>query len=160
MNEENDLPYAGTAGYVSGSDTSRERAQREAASGVATHRQKLVLAWLDERPEGMTWKELSTFMGLHHGQISGTLSVLHKVGKVAQLQTKRENCHPYISMRFINEYPLTDLILVPSQTKAGWRRQALEKVVAAARLVDRDYNLESSALLREALTQLDAISDT
>lgn len=160
MNEENKLPYAGTAGFVSGSDTSRERAQKEAASGVATYRQKMVLQWLDEHSEGMTWKELGTFMGLHHGQISGTLSVLHKIGKVAQLRSKRNNCHPYISMAFIGQYPLTDLILTPSETKSGKRRQALEKVIIAARLVDSDYTLESAALLREALNRLDAISDT
>ena len=160
MNEENELPYAGTAGYVSGSDTSRERAQKEAMTGVATYRQKKVLEWLDQNPKGMTWKELGTFMGLHHGQISGALSVLHKVGKVAQLRSKRNNCHPYISINFVEHYPLTELILAPSETKSGKRRQALEKVIIAARLVDSDYNIESAALLRESLARIDAISNT
>lgn len=160
MSDNPHLPYAGTAGFVRGSDTSFDRAQREASNGAATHRQMLVMELLDKEPLGLTWKELSLLMGLHHGQISGALSVLHKMGKVAQLRTKRGNCHPYLSMRLADQHPLTELILTPSDTKAGQKRKAIDRVVEAARMVDTHMDLESCAALSEALRMLDAITNT
>lgn len=154
------LPYDGTHGFVRGSDTSRDRAMREIASGAVTERQKSVLQILEARPEGLTWQELGLILGLHHGQISGVLSVLHKVGAVAHLTDKRNRCHPYIAASHIPIYPAERVVLEPSQTKSAERKKLVDEVVAAARAVDRDWTLDSAAHLRQALNRLDAIAGT
>lgn len=96
------LPYAGTSGW-SGSVTSEARALLADADGTTTQRQAEVLAYLSERGyAGATWLEVAQAAGWHHGQASGTLSVLHKVGKVARLfgdgtpNTTRNRCAVYV----------------------------------------------------------------
>lgn len=158
--QQPELPYNGTEGFIGGSDTSRDRAMREVAEGKVSERQQAVLSMLEEFPDGLTWHELGEKLGLHHGQVSGSLSVLHKAGKIAQLRSKRDNCHPYIAMRCTVMHPLTELILTPSDTKAGRKRSALMLVVEAAKQVDADYTLETAAILRNALRRLDAIDNT
>lgn len=93
------LPYAGTAGW-SGSDTSRESAEREAEQGVALARLRTVLAHLREwGPNGCTVAELRDYTGEHHGKVSGALSVLHLQGRIARLadpDERREGCAVYV----------------------------------------------------------------
>lgn len=90
------LPYAGTSGH-GGNGPSRERAEREDASGVTTQRQREVMEFLTEVGEyGATWKELGEALGWHAGQSSGALSVLHKEGFVARLKNKRQRCSVYV----------------------------------------------------------------
>lgn len=85
------LPYAGTTG-ASGSATSRQRAENEAADGTADARQRNILGLLAEAgPVGMTWKEVSDKTGQHHGQVSGALSSMHKNGLVVALKLDRRN---------------------------------------------------------------------
>jgi hypothetical protein len=160
MSDETVLPYNGTEGFISGSDTSRERAERNVKDGTVTKRQRDVLDALHQRPDGMTWKDLNLLLGLHHGQVSGTLSVLHKAGKIVALKTKRDGCHPYLAMRFIDNYHPSQTIMTPSKTFSGIKRAALEKVVEAARAVDKEHTLETEAYLRQAIWDLDAILNT
>lgn len=95
------LPYAGSSGW-SGSDTSRERAERDDRSGRTTDRQNQVLRALANLAEhGATWKELAEAFGWHHGQASGPLSALHKVGKVARLKNRRARCEVYVLPQFV-----------------------------------------------------------
>lgn len=95
------LPYAGTSGW-SGSTTSRERAERDDRQGKTTERQNIVLRALANVAEhGATWKELGEAFGWHHGQASGTLSVLHKAGKVARLKNRRARCEVYVLPQFV-----------------------------------------------------------
>lgn len=90
------LMYGGTEGS-SGSAASHERATREARDGTATERQERLLSFLDEQGEyGATWQEVGTSLGLHHGQVTGALSNLHKAGIVARLTTKRARCSVYV----------------------------------------------------------------
>lgn len=152
-----ELPYNGTEGYARGSETSRDRAMREAATGVATERQKLVLELLDKAPSGLTWSEAGRLLGLHHGQISGTLSVLHRAGKIVQLKRKRGNSAPYLSMRFVELYHPAEVRFLTTSTSAGDRRRALEKVAEAARALAANYTLITQAEMIEALRELDAI---
>ena len=158
--EETILPYNGTEGYVSGSDTSRERAISTAQSGKATARQQSVLDALHQNPHGLTWKELGALLGLHHGQISATLSVLHGAGKIFAMKHKRQGSHPYLAIDYAGLYPPSAVILTPSKTLNSKKRQAMLKVVEMARLVDEDYTIETASLLRKAITELDAIADT
>lgn len=160
LTDEAVLPYSGTEGFVSGSDTSRARATADASSGGAWQRQTIVLEALDRAPNGMTWKELGDRLNLHHGKISGTLSVLHGAGKIAMLKTKRENCHPYIAMRYAVQFHPSLVIWEPSKTLSRLRREAMEKVVDAARLVSVRADLLTLAELDRALADLDAIDNT
>jgi len=97
-----DLPYAGTSGW-SCSDTSRERAQTQDANGTTADRQTAVLQLLAYyRDSGLTWKELANLTGWHHGQASGVLSVLHKVGKIARLLENRNRCAVYVLPQCVN----------------------------------------------------------
>lgn len=98
MNDMNvELPYAGTSGW-SGTDTSEDRANEADASGTTARRQAEVLYLLDLRADrGMTVAELRQLAGWeHHGTSSGTLSVLHKTGRIARLVEKRGKCHVYV----------------------------------------------------------------
>lgn len=96
-----ETPYAGTSGW-SGSDTSRERAQTEDDDGTTHARQARALEFLIRRGvRGATWKELAEATGQHHGQASGVLSVLHKVGRVARLNDRRERCAIYVAPGYV-----------------------------------------------------------
>jgi hypothetical protein len=104
------LPYpdavTGRTGGHSGSDTSAERARGEATSGAATRRQRLVLYLLRQaNTQGLTWRELSASTGQHHGQASGALSNLHKMGRIARLVKRRGRCHVYVLPEYVNDRP-------------------------------------------------------
>ena len=95
------LPYAGTSGH-SGSATSRDRAEREDATGVTGKRQKDVIKFLSAMEKhGGTCKEVSTWLSIHHGQSSGVLSVLHKERVIARLKATRNRCAIYVLPEFI-----------------------------------------------------------
>ena len=90
------LPYAGSSGF-SGSETSRERAERQDSTGETSERQKMVLRALSNAEErGATWKEIGEAFGWHHGQASGVLSVLHKAGLVSRITERRLRCQVYV----------------------------------------------------------------
>jgi len=94
------LPYAGTEGYA-GSETSRDRAMHDAVSGVASKRQRYVLIMASRAGEkGITVAELRD-TNLHHGRISGALSVLHKEGRLARLAEIRDRCKVYVLPEFV-----------------------------------------------------------
>ena len=89
------LPYGGTSGW-SGSDTSRERADKADQDGTTTARQNHALTALHHAGvRGLTWFELAETLNLHHGSASGVLSVLHKVGAIDRLTERRGRCAVY-----------------------------------------------------------------
>jgi hypothetical protein len=99
-----DLPYAGTEGYA-GSDTSRQRALAEAVDGTASKRQRYILILAERAGEkGITVAELRD-ASLHHGRVSGALSVLHKVGKLARLSEVRGKCKVYVLPKYVSDRP-------------------------------------------------------
>lgn len=101
------LPYGGEGGENSGwsgSDTSRERAERDDTTGVTSVRQRAILRHLAAYGEtGVTYFELGQRMGMHHGQSSGALSNLHKGGAIARLVERRHGCHVYVLPEFVGE---------------------------------------------------------
>lgn len=104
MTDQAALPYAGTEGYA-GSDTSRERAIREAVDGVASKRQRYVLIVAGRAKEkGITVAELRDG-NLHHGRVSGALSALHKVGRLMRLTEVRGKCKVYVLPEYVNGRP-------------------------------------------------------
>lgn len=89
-------PYAGSSGHA-GTDTSRDRADRDDTDGTTTRRQSQALAAVFATgADGMTWRELAALLDLHHGQASGVLSVLHKTGRIARLAEARKRCKVYV----------------------------------------------------------------
>lgn len=90
------LPYNGTSGW-SGSATSEARARKQDADGTTSARQKAVIELLKEAGTyGLTWKEAGVRLGLHHGAISGVLSVLHKRDIIVRLTEARQRCSVYV----------------------------------------------------------------
>ena len=95
------LPYGGTSGH-SGSDTSKERAIKADREGTTNDRQKRVMFYLIMYDvKGLTWKELSTITNWHHGTASGTLSILHKAGKISRLVERRNGCKIYVLPEYV-----------------------------------------------------------
>jgi hypothetical protein len=112
------LPYDGTAGFVR-RPASEERARAEARDGTATARQNAVLAYLRDRgPVGATWAEAGDALGLHHGQISGALSVLHLAGEVFALRKKRNRSHVYVHGRLRESFLPDQRMDRPVKTRA------------------------------------------
>jgi hypothetical protein len=120
------LPYAGTEGYA-GSDTSKDRALSEAVDGTASKRQRFILILAHRAKErGITVADVRDQV-LHHGRVSGALSVLHKVGKLARLRETRDRCKVYVLPEYVNG----------RETEPhGVIHKADKETVAAAEMVD------------------------
>lgn len=135
---EADLPYDGTEGF-SGTETSEARARSEAVSGVASVRQRYILIQAARAGvRGVTVAELRDDR-LHHGRISGALSVLHKVGKLRRLRETRDKCKVYVLPEFVDGREVEAF---------GRSRKADPETLAAASVVEawlRRYD-EKSAL--------------
>jgi imidazolonepropionase-like amidohydrolase len=97
------VPYNGTAGW-SGSDTSEQRAHDNVNSGRELNNQQLALHLLKRAgTSGLTWKEVATATGWHHGTASGVLSVLHTSGAIVRIYTVRNRCKVYVHQDFKDE---------------------------------------------------------
>lgn len=97
------VPYDGTAGW-SGTDTSKQRALDNISSGREENNQKKALHLLKHMGTlGLTWKELATETGWHHGTASGVLSVLHMSGAIVRTYTIRNRCKVYVHQNFKDE---------------------------------------------------------
>lgn len=89
--------YAGTTGH-SGTDTSRERVEREDNDGTTSRRQSEVWLLVSQSGlRGMTVKELREVSGLHHGQASSALTNLHRGGALRRLTERRDRCKVYVT---------------------------------------------------------------
>ena len=136
----NPFQYEGTSGSVA-RQTSIDREAYERDAGETKARAIRVMVILnDYGAEGRTWKELQAEyqarhrVQLHHGQISGLLSNLHKDGQVfTSPVVKRANCLAYIDCRFKDSFQPENRFDSPVQTKAGIRRAALEELLAQVR---------------------------
>lgn len=98
-------------------DTSKERTVRELADGTFNARQQKVLQLLLETD--YTWRELGAKLGMHHGQISGLLSILHKNGQIVMLKTRRDKCHPYTHIDNTRWLMPDEYWIEPVQTKSS-----------------------------------------
>lgn len=98
-----DYPYAGTSGW-SGSDTSRERQEREDATGITGWRSREVFKLIASAGEvGMTDKEVQSALRIGHGASSGTLTRLHKAEKIARLRDRRRGNEIYVLPRHVQD---------------------------------------------------------
>ena len=101
------LPYAGTSGW-SGSSTSKARAVTADASGVTASREKYTLSALRSAgARGLTYQELGSIFGWHHGKSSGVLSCLHKTDQICRLADERRNrCAVYVIPQHVQGRPV------------------------------------------------------
>jgi len=120
--------YAGTSGYVN-QPASLARAITEANNGTSTERARHIMTYLAYKQEGMTWRQLAETMNLHHGQISGALSNLHKSGHVFMLRQQRNKCHPYVHSIYRDQYTPEQRIDEPVKTKSNQRLTDLEELL-------------------------------
>lgn len=145
-----ELLYNGRSGAVNASDTSRERADAEDASGETSRRVQTILEHLQLRRDGMTWPELAAVLKLHHGQVSGALSMMHKAGLVFALTAKRNRCHPYVHARYRQIYGDHERIDQPARTKAGAEKEALAALLVAVDALLEAQTWETIRALRVA----------
>jgi len=97
------VPYNGTAGW-SGTNTSKERAMHNVRTGKEYNNQQKALYILKKAEKhGLTWKELSDLLGIHHGTASGVLSVLHKSGAILRTTRIRNGCKVYMDIMFTDK---------------------------------------------------------
>lgn len=90
-------PYGTKGSGHSGSDTSRERQQREDADGTTAWRQLAVMEAVRKGGRnGMTCGELERVMNAGHGAISAALSVLHRDGTLVRLTERRNRQQVYV----------------------------------------------------------------
>jgi len=130
MNDNNadGMAYQGTSGFVN-QPASIARATTEAATGISTERAQKILNTIAESFDGWTWRELAEQLHLHHGQISGALSNLHKSGHVFMLREQRNRCHPYVHIRYKHIYQDADRIDEPVRTSSNQRKDQLEELL-------------------------------
>jgi hypothetical protein len=120
---------AGRTDGWAGSQASHERAVAEVRTGRAQQRRMDVIRALSVAGhDGLTWREVADRLGLHHGQASGTLSVLHSEGRISCLTSKRSKCHIYVMNSAVNGRTTRE----PGHTAAARR-----EVELAATLEDR-----------------------
>lgn len=148
--DEELLPYAGTAGYVN-QPASKDRANREAATGEATERARQVLHTLHQHPAGLTYQQVGDLLNLHHGQSSGALSILHKNGAVFMLHQKMNRCHLYVHSDWRGKYEDVERIDEPASTVAGRRRKELEQLLELVIEQVRCRNITDPALVAHAI---------
>jgi DNA-binding MarR family transcriptional regulator len=97
-----ELPYNGTSGW-SGSEASKERAIRNNNDGTTALRQRQVISLLRTNgARGLTWKEAGQALKMHHGTVSGALSVLHRRGHVSRLTERRDRSSVYVCNEFVS----------------------------------------------------------
>lgn len=81
-----------------------ERAVEADTSGKTAKRQaEVIRALTSSGSAGLTWTELQQIVPLHHGTLSGSLSVLHKEGVIARLTERRNRCKVYVMPEYIND---------------------------------------------------------
>lgn len=132
MSDGSLFAYGETAGFVN-IPASRDRAVDEARSGAFSDRASKILSVLIDAPRGMTWRELGSILNLHHGQVSGALSNLHRSGLVFMLTSKRDRCHPYVHCSRRHLFADDERIDEPAQTRAGRRNQIVADLIEVCR---------------------------
>lgn len=146
-----------TDGYV-GRPASAERAIRERDDGTRNKRHKKIMKYLMlVGQKGATWRELSAVMNLHHGQISGALSNLHRQNEIFALRIQRDRCHPYVHSCYKTLFPDDQRFDESVRTASSLRNELIEQLLA----VLRDsvvYNVEISLKrMRVLVDQIDSL---
>ncbi len=146
------IPYNQTEGYVR-NPASKARAVNDVRSGNVETRQNQILSLVHAAEhKGMTWREVQELMPhLHHGQISATLSVLHKAGDLFQVVEQRGKSHPYVHKQFRDGFALSQRIDVPAKTKANQMATQLAEARKLAQYLQDLVKLQLAEDLMESV---------
>ncbi len=154
------LPYNGHSGHVAGSETSKARAMSEDASGVTASRQKQILEALQGCKVGYTWKELAGKLGLHHGQISGALSALHKDGWVFALKQERNGSQIYMHYGYRDEHGAAMRLDFPAVTRSSVKKAAIDDLAKAVEVFLETRTFQTEDQLRAAFNVYNSLTYT
>lgn len=131
------LPYNNTQGYA-GTDTSKERAERDAKDGTANERQRWVLARLGLKGHsGLTVAELREDSGWHHGVASSVLTALHIDKRISRLVEKRGRCKIYVLPEYVDDREES-----PYKPNASYKDEA-DRLRAGLELLRRKYHIDN-----------------
>jgi hypothetical protein len=120
------LPFNGTSGWA-GSKASQERQMMLDETGETGKRQKAVLRELrNAGTHGAIWRDIALALGIHHGQASAALSVLHREGVIARLDEKRAKCSIYVLPEYVNGRATSDSM----KTQASINANAIKAIRA------------------------------
>jgi ribosomal protein S25 len=91
------------SGHAVGSDTSKERQERNDAEGITSRVQQAAYNLLsDEGAEGVTSAELCDRWGIGEGMASSALSHLHRAGKIRRVKMRRKRHEIYVLPEYVN----------------------------------------------------------
>jgi len=145
------IPYPKAGSGHAGNDSSRERQEREDASGITAETQRMALTMLENRGyQGMTAAEFEDAAGIGHGRASSALSHLHRAGHIRRLKEKRVKHEVYVVRDAVSgreESPYR-----PRQSRVGnptLKKEAAEALAAAAKARAGDSNDEEIEALWE-----------
>jgi hypothetical protein len=98
------VPYPdGSGSGHAGNDTSRERQERNDASGVTSLVQRAALRMVElSGSEGVTVAEFEDLTATGHGQASSAFSHLHRAGHVRRIKMRRKRHEIYVMPEFVN----------------------------------------------------------
>ncbi len=95
-------------------------AKRKSANGALRRDVLKALAWVEDF--GQTWQEIAERLDLHHGQASGVLSSLHRLGTIERLDEKRNRCSVYVLPAYVKE---RETIPYGQKSSTDWKKRAL-----------------------------------
>jgi hypothetical protein len=145
------LPYNGKSGHVAKSKTSTARALHEDATGVTGKRQLEILNALEAASShGYTWTELGDELNLHHGQVSGALSVLHNAGRVFALRRERNNSQIYYHCKYRDLFHESARLDYPVKTANAKSTDALNALLLAVDRLVECQTMQTVAAVRHA----------
>jgi hypothetical protein len=145
------LPYNGKSGHVAASKTSKARALHEDATGVTGKRQLQILDALENASaHGYTWTELGDELNLHHGQVSGALSVLHNAGRVFALRRERNNSQIYYHCKYRDLFAESARLDYPVKTANAKASDALDALLLAVDRLVECQTMQTVAAVRHA----------
>lgn len=144
--------YNGTLGFVH-RPASKQRAVNELPT-LSARLNKVLGVVTEADLTGATWQEVAGKLGLHHGQASGALSNLHKLGLVFTTLETRGRCHIYYGATLRGWFDISTRFDEPAQTKAGRENMRLRHIADMAALaLQENFTPETVARLRAALNE-------
>jgi DNA-binding transcriptional ArsR family regulator len=152
-------PYQGSSGH-SGSDTSRERAERRDGDGTTGKAAVRMFSEVALRGGyGLTCHEAQQRLGIGHGSASWALSVLHKAGKIARLEDRRVGQHVYVTPAHVNGRPLSPYRRQQSRVVLRERIATLEASLASLLLEFREGEWASDRTIAAQAVLDDRLED-
>ena len=98
------VPYGRKGSGWQGTDTSRDRAERQDRNGISRLRVRQAAEVITEAGrEGVTVTEFERLTGLGHGPASSALTHAHRGGHIARLKDKRGSCKIYVAPEWVGE---------------------------------------------------------